>query len=160
PLHSSVGFDLTVTSLFVPWLTGRAVAVVPEDEGLEGLAAALQEGGPWSFVKLTPAHLDILNDLIAVEAMAGRVGAVVVGGAALARGYLSRPALTAERFVPDPWSARPGARLYRTGDLARHLPDGNLEFLGRADLQVKIRGFRVELGEIEAVLGQHPGVRE
>jgi aryl carrier-like protein len=82
----------------------------------------------------------------------------------LARGYLARPDLTAERFVPDPFAggpvARPGARLYRTGDLARFLPGGDVEFLGRNDHQVKVRGFRVELREIEAVLAQHPQVRE
>ena len=83
-----------------------------------------------------------------------------IGGAGVARGYLNRPELTAEKFIPDPFSAEPGARLYKTGDLARYLPDGNIEFLGRADHQVKIRGFRIELGEIEAALGQHPAVRE
>jgi acyl carrier protein len=78
----------------------------------------------------------------------------------LARGYLNRPALTAEKFIENPFSDEPGARLYRTGDLARYLPDGNIEFLGRVDYQVKIRGFRIELGEIEAVLDQHPAVRK
>ncbi|MGB2677420.1 MAG: alpha/beta fold hydrolase, partial [Candidatus Acidiferrum sp.] len=78
----------------------------------------------------------------------------------LARGYLNRPELTAEKFIPDPFSAEPAARMYKTGDLARYRPDGNIEFLGRADHQVKVRGFRIELGEIEAVLGQHPAVRE
>jgi thioesterase domain-containing protein/acyl carrier protein len=87
-------------------------------------------------------------------------GHLHIGGAGLARGYLNRPDLTAEKFVPDPFSAVPGARMYKTGDLARYRPDGNIEFLGRADHQVKIRGFRIELGEIEAVLGQHPAVRE
>src|SRR4029077_10484894 len=82
----------------------------------------------------------------------GVTGEIHLGGAGLARGYLGRPELTAERYLPDPLSAEPGARLYRTSDLARYLPDGRLEYLGRIDHQVKVRGFRVELGEIEAVL--------
>jgi amino acid adenylation domain-containing protein len=90
----------------------------------------------------------------------GVPGEVYVGGKGLARGYLNQPGLTAEKFLPDPFSAEPGARLYRTGDRARYLPDGSLEFLGRLDQQVKIRGVRVEPGEIEAVLSRHPLVRE
>jgi amino acid adenylation domain-containing protein len=90
----------------------------------------------------------------------GIPGELYIGGQGLARGYLNQPALTAERFIPDPFSAAPGARLYKTGDLARYGPDGNIEFLGRIDHQVKVRGFRIELDEVEAVLSRHPGVRE
>ncbi len=90
----------------------------------------------------------------------GVVGTLYIGGAGLARGYLHASELTAERFMPHPWSTIPGERLYRTGDRARYLRDGTLEFLGRQDRQVKMRGFRVELGEIETALTRHPCVRE
>ncbi|HEY52372.1 MAG TPA: amino acid adenylation domain-containing protein [Caldilineae bacterium] len=90
----------------------------------------------------------------------GVPGELHVGGAGIARGYLDRPALSADRFVPDPFGGDPGARLYKAGDLARLLPDGDVEYLGRIDFQVKIRGFRVELGEIESVLVRHENVRE
>lgn len=90
----------------------------------------------------------------------GVAGEMYVGGAGVARGYLGRPELTSERFIPDPFSSRPGARLYKTGDLARFLPDGDVEYLGRIDHQVKIRGFRIELGEIESALTQHPAIRQ
>ncbi|MEW5930148.1 MAG: amino acid adenylation domain-containing protein, partial [Gemmatimonadota bacterium] len=90
----------------------------------------------------------------------GMVGELYVGGAAVARGYHARPALTAVRYVPDPFAAEAGARLYRTGDRVRRLADGTLEFLGRMDSQVKLRGYRIEPGEIEAALREHPAVRE
>jgi len=244
-VHSPIGFDLTVTTLFSPLITGRSVLLVPDEQGVEGLKDALQTAGHFGLAKLTPSHLEVLNQLLPPEAAANSVAALIIGGEALlaeqlafwrehspatrlineygpteavvgcciyeatanfiletpatgavpigrpianariylldsrmsptptyvagelyiggdclARGYLNRPDLTAEKFIPDPFSDEPGARLYRTGDLARHLPDGQIEFLGRVDQQVKIRGFRVELGEIEAVLGNHPGVRE
>lgn len=90
----------------------------------------------------------------------GDSGELYIGGDGLARGYLNRSDLTAEKFIPHPFSDDPTARLYKTGDLARYLPDGNIEFLGRVDYQVKIRGFRIELGEIEAILSQHPRVEQ
>ncbi|AUX42316.1 uncharacterized protein SOCE26_037460 [Sorangium cellulosum] len=90
----------------------------------------------------------------------GATGELYLGGAGVSRGYLGGPALTAARFVPDPFSGEPGARLYRSGDLVRLDDGGDIEFLGRADHQVKIRGYRVELGEIESVIAAHPGVAQ
>jgi len=90
----------------------------------------------------------------------GVPGEVFIGGDGLARGYLHRPDLTAERFIADPFSGKPGARLYKTGDIARWLSDGNIEYLGRGDRQVKLRGFRIELGEIESAMSKHPAARE
>jgi amino acid adenylation domain-containing protein len=90
----------------------------------------------------------------------GVVGEIYVGGAGVARGYLNRPELTAQRFVPDPFSAESSARMYKSGDLGRWRADGTIEYLGRNDDQVKIRGYRIELGEIEAALRQYPAVAE
>jgi aspartate racemase len=90
----------------------------------------------------------------------GAVGELYTGGDGIALGYLNRPELTAERFLPDPFSTKPGARLYRTGDLCKLRPDGLVEFVSRIDHQVKIRGFRIEPGEIEILLGRHPSVRQ
>jgi amino acid adenylation domain-containing protein len=90
----------------------------------------------------------------------GIPGELLIGGIAVGRGYYREPELTAAKFIPDPFSKDPEARVYRTGDLARYRPDGNIEFIGRADSQIKLRGFRIELGEIEARLAEHPGIRE
>ncbi|GCE51346.1 hypothetical protein KTH_62150 [Thermosporothrix hazakensis] len=99
-----------------------------------------------------------LLDTYGYPVPAGVPGEICIGGPGVARGYVHRPELTAEYFIPDPFSGEPGARLYRTGDLARYRQDGTLEFLGRVDFQVKIRGFRIEPGEIETVLEQHPDI--
>ena len=241
PVHSSIGFDLTVTSLFLPLLAGQPVRLLPEGDAGSLLGQALAEPGGFGLVKITPAHLLLLNQIVPADKAAatthafviggeqltaeqlafwrshaphtrlfneygptetvvgccvyeilpdaelsgalpigqpiantqlyvldaqmqpvpdGAVGELFIGGLGVARGYLNRPSLTAEKFVPDPFSGVPGSRLYRTGDLARLRPDGQFEFLGRLDHQVKIRGYRIELGEIEAVLGQHENVRE
>ncbi|HEY6349974.1 MAG TPA: amino acid adenylation domain-containing protein [Candidatus Angelobacter sp.] len=90
----------------------------------------------------------------------GEPGEIYIGGAGLAYGYINRPDLTAEKFVPDPFGLHPGSRLYRTGDMGRFSPDGELEFLGRTDFQVKLRGFRVELEEVEHTLLRHPAIKD
>ncbi|MGV9263363.1 amino acid adenylation domain-containing protein [Kitasatospora sp. NPDC003701] len=137
--------EATVTCLLHP------VSELP-GEGDE--ASALPLGRP---VPGTRAHiLDADQRPVPV----GVPGELYLGGVRLARGYHRRPELTAERFVPDPFTEEPGRRLYRTGDLARHRPDGTIEFLGRIDQQVKVRGLRIELGEIEAALARHPALQE
>ncbi|HEY0606761.1 MAG TPA: amino acid adenylation domain-containing protein, partial [Herpetosiphonaceae bacterium] len=147
-----------VRSIYVFGLTETAITStlyhVPSDP---------TEGGKWSEL---PIGRPVANTQIyALDARLqpvpiGVPGELFIGGDGLARNYLNQPGQTAARFVPNPFSDVPGARLYRTGDLVRYRPDGNLEFLGRSDAQVKVRGFRVELGEVEAALGQHPGVRD
>jgi amino acid adenylation domain-containing protein len=240
-LHSSIGFDLTVTSLFVPLITGQRIVIVPEEPGIEPLGLALRHERNLSLVKVTPSHLEGLNHYLPAEELVdgpqvlilggealwnkhltfwqtyssrtrlineygptetvvgccayevargathegaisigrpianmqmyvldamlqptviGAPGELYIGGRGVARGYWGHPEMTAERFIPHPFSHTPGERLYRTGDLARYLPDGNLEYLGRVDLQVKLQGFRIELGEIEAVLQDHPFVQK
>ncbi len=264
PVHSSISFDLTVTSLLSPLMNGKRAVLLPEGLGVELLSSALRNEAqltrpPFSLIKITPAHLQLLGEQLHPEEAVNRTRAFIIGGENLTidhvrawlehapdtalvneygptetvvgccvfwtpsesaerllekyrsgiipigrpiintqlyildpnmqpvpvgvsgelyiggdgvgRGYLNRPELTAEKFVSNPFegelvSLHKGAsvygasRLYRTGDLARYLPDGNIECLGRVDFQVKIRGFRVELGEIEAVLNQHPQVKD
>ncbi|MFN2235434.1 MAG: non-ribosomal peptide synthetase, partial [Anaerolineales bacterium] len=238
-VQSPIAFDFTNTTIFPPLLVGRSVTLVPDGNEIEALVSILRSRPDFSLVKITPAHLVLLNQLMSPTEMAGSTQALVVaadqligerlttwqkyapdtvlyneygptetvagcsayrigpdeqltgpvsigrpisntyfyvldnqlqpvpigapgelyiGGVGVARGYLNRPELTAKVFISDHFSDQPDARMYKTGDLVRYLPDGNLIFLGRIDHQIKIRGFRVELGEIEAVLGQHPAV--
>jgi microcystin synthetase protein McyA len=118
-----------------------------------------KHGRPTIGRPITNTQVYLLNPLLEPVPV-GAPGEIYLGGDGLARSYLNRAALTAEKFIPDPFSRRTGGRLYRTGDLARYGSDGELEFLGRSDYQIKIRGFRVELGEIEAALNTHPAVAE
>ncbi|EKE99927.1 MULTISPECIES: non-ribosomal peptide synthetase [unclassified Tolypothrix] len=117
-------------------------------------------------IKIVPLGRPIANTQIYIldkylqPVPMGVAGELYIGGLGIGQGYLHRPDLTAERFIPNPFSEEGGTRLYKTGDLGRYLPDGKVEFIGRSDYQVKIRGFRIELAEIEAVLCQHPSVRE
>ncbi|MBW4428168.1 MAG: amino acid adenylation domain-containing protein [Nostoc desertorum CM1-VF14] len=240
-VHSPLGFDLTITSLFSPLLVGNRVEILSPDQGIETLANALRTRSNLSLVKITPAHLKLLCQMLSPQEAAGRtrafiiggenllaediafwrefapetvlineygptetvvgcciyqvptgenlstsvaignpiantqlyvldqhyqpvpigvVGELHIGGLGLARGYLNQPELTAQKFIPNPFSQTPGEKLYKTGDLVRYRPDGVLEFLGRIDDQVKIRGFRIELTEIQSVILQHSGVKE
>uniref|UniRef100_UPI0012EA3282 AMP-binding protein n=1 Tax=Streptomyces apocyni TaxID=2654677 RepID=UPI0012EA3282 len=122
------------------------------EEQLDGAFTLIGEALPDLWVHV----LDAFGQPVPV----GVVGELYVGGPGVTRGYIGRPELTAERFVPDHLGGEPGARLYRSGDLARWKADGALEYLGRGDSQVKVRGFRIELGEIEAALSRQPGIRQ
>lgn len=238
-VHSSIGFDLTITSLFSPLLVGGSVRLLDEAGDLEEIAATLQSPDGCNLLKMTPSHLEGINQLVIPEEVSGRIrtlilggealfaktldawnchtpgpkivneygptetvvgccayeipkgkclleavpigrpisnmqmylldqnlqlvpigvsGEMYIGGVGLARGYQGRPDLTAERFIPHPYSKEPNARLYKTGDLGRYLPDGNIEFLGRMDDQIKIRGYRIEPEEIQKILEQYPDV--
>jgi amino acid adenylation domain-containing protein len=157
-----VGGEACPEALVARWSPGRRFinGYGPTEATIYATAAVCTVGAPVTIGRPIGNVQVYLLDARLQPVPRGVAGELFIGGAGVARGYLRRPELTAERFVPDRFSATPGARLYRTGDLARYLPDGQLEFLGRVDQQVKVRGFRIELGEIEAVLGAHPDVRE
>ncbi|ALV34971.1 non-ribosomal peptide synthetase [Streptomyces sp. CdTB01] len=242
PLFSSIAFDMVVPNIYAPLMAGEPVTLLPPRFELDDLGQLLARGAPYSFIKLTPGHLDLLTHQLGAEQAAalagmlavgadsfpariaerwfelvglgpgprmlneygpteisvansvhhldgpvegevvpigrpvpnttmyvldgrmrplpvGCVGEIYIGGAGLARGYANLPARTAAAFVPDPFGPA-GSRLYRTGDLARIRPDGNVEFLGRADHQIKLRGYRIEPDEIQQVLAAHPAVKD
>src|SRR6185369_9521738 len=239
-VHTPLSFDLTVTSLFTPLLSGKTVHLLREAAGAEALVEALQSGASYSLVKLTPSHLEVLRQQLTAEQAArcshalviggealyeeqvrwwreqagamrlyneygptetvvgccvaevanegnggvvsigrpisntqmyvldermevvpmGLVGEIYIGGAGVGGGYWERAELTAERYLPNPFSERGGERLYRSGDAGRYQRDGQVEYVGRLDEQVKVRGYRVELGEIEAELRAQGTVRE
>jgi acyl-CoA synthetase (AMP-forming)/AMP-acid ligase II/acyl carrier protein len=159
-----VGGEACTAEIAARWSGGRLFfnAYAPTEATIYSTLMLCPEGS-----RKTPAlgrpiqNMQVyLLDHYGQPAPAGVPGELHIGGVGVAPGYLNRRELTAEKFIPDPFSGSHGARLYKTGDLARFLPDGNLEFLGRTDHQVKIRGFRIELAEIETVLGEHPLVRE
>ncbi len=129
----------------------------PTETTIWSTAAKIEPGPPTIGRPLDNTQVYVLHKDLQL-APAGAHGELHIGGEGVTRGYLNRPELTAEKFIPDPFSKKPGARLYKTGDLVRHLPDGNIEYLGRLDQQVKVRGFRIELGEIETVLRQHAAI--
>jgi acyl-CoA synthetase (AMP-forming)/AMP-acid ligase II/aryl carrier-like protein len=159
-----VAGDVVTEALVTRWAPGRRMfnAYGPTEATIWATVQACASGDvghPCIGRPIANARVYVL-DAHGQPAPVGVTGEIHIGGAGVARGYLSRPALTAARFVPDPFGGAPGARLYRTGDLGRWRTDGTLEFLGRNDFQVKVRGFRIELGEIEARLAEYPGVRE
>jgi len=127
---------------------------VPDNYDSQALSHSIPIGRPTSlrFIYVVDQHCNPVP--------IGVPGELYIGGDCLARGYLNRSDLTAEKFIPDPFSKKMGSRLYRTGDLCRFLPEGNIEFLGRIDQQVKVRGYRIELGEIESIINKHPKIKE
>ncbi|HZI11252.1 MAG TPA: amino acid adenylation domain-containing protein, partial [Myxococcus sp.] len=157
-----VGGEACPAEVASRWSTGRRLvnAYGPTEATVCTTLADCAPGEPPPLGQPFPHASVYLLDPALAPVAPGAPGELYIGGDGLARGYLHRPDLTAERFMPDPFSPVPGARMYRTGDVARLRPDGQLAFLGRADDQVKVRGFRIELGEVEAVLSTHPGVRQ
>ncbi len=239
--HTPIGFDLTVTTLLAPLCAGQRVILIKNQSPVEELAQVLRANANYTLLKLTPSHMDALNELVSPAEFNGAVQTVVIGGealfgrhlipwkahaaqtrlvneygpteatvgcanyeidscseaaraipigapianagiyvldsdtrlapintagelyvsgACLARGYLGKPALTAEHFLPDPYSQVPGQRIYETGDRGRYDAEGVLHFIGRKDEQIKLRGYRIELTEIENVLRKHDSVAD
>ncbi|ASS74698.1 hypothetical protein CIG75_06735 [Tumebacillus algifaecis] len=165
----TAGEQLQITRHIVKWLAEMEGVVVYNQYGPSEshvVTSHTLTGDPSTWPALPSIGKPISNAQIYVldqelrPVPVGVTGELYIGGTCLAAGYLGRPDLTEERFLPNPFRNEPDARIYKSGDLCRWHPDGNLEYIGRADQQVKIRGFRVELGEVEAVVRQHPLVRE
>ncbi|HEX6291276.1 MAG TPA: amino acid adenylation domain-containing protein, partial [Herpetosiphonaceae bacterium] len=165
----TAGEQLQITPALARWLATTPECTLHNHYGpteSHVVTAWTLTGAPTAWPPLPPIGTPIANARIWLLNSAGQpvpvgvVGEIYIGGTALARGYLDRPDLTAERFVPDPFGPTPGGRLYRTGDLGRYQENGAIDYVGRRDQQVKVRGYRIEVGEIEAVLAQHPAVRE
>jgi nonribosomal peptide synthetase protein BlmX len=151
--------DLVAALLALPGVARVQDLYGPSEDTTYSTAAWRTATGPETIGQPIAGTRAQLLDAMGAPVPPGTAGEICLGGAGLARGYLGQPGLTAARFLPDP-TGGPGARLYRTGDLGRHLPDGQLEYLGRIDHQIKLRGYRIELGEIEAALAAHPQVAE
>ncbi|MEO8383144.1 MAG: amino acid adenylation domain-containing protein, partial [Acidobacteriota bacterium] len=156
----SAGEALSLAQI-TPWLHGRTVlnGYGPTENTVGAAIGPVSAGEPITLGRPFPNIALYILDQALGPVPIGVSGELYVGGAGLARGYFERPGLTAERFLPNPFGPS-GSRMYRTGDLVRYLPNGKVEFLGRADHQVKIRGFRIELGEIEAALERHPSITQ
>ena len=239
-VHSTISFDATITSVFPSLISGKAIFLVDEKSGIDGLADCLLKYKDFSLIKITPAHLELLSqqilkadasdltkslvvggedltsdkikfwqnnasdtliyneygptetvvgcvvheaskdkvsgsvsigkplqntqvyvlDKLLTAVPEGMTGELYIGGLGVARGYLNKPELTADKFIPNPFGDELGDRIYKTGDLVRVLNDGNLIFLGRADDQVKIRGYRIELGEINSILNNYEDLKD
>ncbi|HEY7122624.1 MAG TPA: amino acid adenylation domain-containing protein [Ktedonobacterales bacterium] len=152
--------DLTLAQQLVPKVASLWNMYGPTETTIWSATAKIEPGAGLVPLGLPIAHTQFyILDAQLQPVPIGVPGELSIGGAGVARGYLNRPELTAERFLPDPFSAIPGACLYKTGDLVRYRPNGQIEFLGRLDSQVKVRGFRIEPGEIESRLTQHPAVQ-
>ncbi len=152
-----VGRSSAVWNMYGPteatvWATIHEIKV--SDQIIDAHRSAISVGKP-----IANTQIYILDPFLKPVPI-GLRGELYIGGVQLARGYLNLPNLTAEKFIPDPFSRQPHSRLYRTGDLARYLPNGDIEYIGRIDNQAKIRGYRIELGEIEVLLATHPAIRQ
>src|SRR5947209_13594998 len=159
---TTVSFDIFGLELYLPLICGAKVLLASTETAMDSYQLLeLLKKGRGTVIGRPIANTQIyIFDSQQQPLPAGVAGELVIGGDGVARGYWRRPELTAEKFIPDPLSSKPGARLYRTGDLARLRGDGQVEFFGRLDNQVKVRGFRIELGEIEAILARHPAVSQ